>query len=1055
MKNLDNDQDQKNYWLGLEEYSQDPEYLKKVENEFLSSPLKEGDAENSVDRRDFLKLMGASIALTSAGCLRRPVQKIVPYVKRAPELTIGVANYYASSWFDGVTGQGYLVKTREGRPLFVSGNPDFPMNGAGLTPRASASLLSLYDTDRLRVPVRGMQNKERSNSETVGQPLEDMDTKIAEALKAGQVRVLTGHMPSPSTKALLEEFTSAFGGQHVQWNPVTFESLKEAQKQSYGSSVVPRYRFDLAKVIVSVDCDFLGTYLSPAEFAKLFASRRNPDAEKGVSRFVAFESQRSITGMNADDRFRIKPSQQITAVMGLAHELVVKQKKSGLGGGSEVLGKFANAAAELGIDSKVFSQLASQLWDARGESLVIAGGVQAESAEGVQLQIAVNYLNSLLENDGKTIDHSVSPFLGLDGSYQDLKKLIEEMNAGKVQTLIIDGSINPSFQLPEAYGFKKALQKVKTIVSLSNYIDETSLSADYIIPEGMAFENWNDYEFQKGLLSIQQPTIQPMFGSRSLGDSLIAWMKKADKGGAGKSADNFYAYLKNRWMGTLAGAQGNLAAGAGEDRWVSLLHEGFYTASNREGTGSSRGFNVSALSSVHPQKSSEIELSLYMTAGVGDGSMANNAWIQEMPDPVTKIVWDNYLEVSPAYAEKNKLKDGSMVKLTVAEKSVEVPVHVLPGQHDQVVSLALGYGRKAKTLKVGHNLGQDAYLLAQMAASGAVIFTGLPAKVEKVAGKYRLANTQGHHSMEGRELVLETRVSDYAKDKTAGKHIHKFMEDIWTPRTYKGHKWAMAIDLSTCIGCSTCVVACQSENNIPVVGKKYVLEGREMHWIRIDRYWAGTAENPDAVMQPVMCQQCENAPCERVCPVQATTHTDEGLNDMVYNRCVGTRYCSNNCPYKVRRFNWFNFTGHFEDKKDTTHMALNPDVTVRSRGVMEKCTFCVQRIQEGKGVAKNEGRELKDGEIKTACQSVCPTNAIIFGDLADPKSAVSLHFKKERRYMLLEEQNTRARVNYLAKVRNTDRALLSKKAHGHEEQTTHDEPKHGNLNSQQGAGEQV
>ncbi len=1032
---MDKDKDQ--YWLGLEQLNKDPEFLKAAENEFMSSPLQEEGGESKVDRRDFMKLMGASIALTSAGCLERPVQKIIPYNKRPEEIVPGVANYYASSYFDGIQGTSIRVKTREGRPIFIGSHKDGnPLNGNGLTARVSAAVLDLYDPDRLRKPVRNLNNPERTNRETVGVSWDDLDAKVSEQLKKGSVRLLTGHLPSPSTMDLIGRFQRAFGARHIVWSPNSVESLRDSQRESYGDSVVPNYRFDRAHYIVAIDCDFLGTYLSPAQFTHGFVQNRNPDGE--MSRFVAFESMTTLTGMNADDRYRIKPSQQIDLVYALAHEIVTKHGTGGVSVSSATkssLETYKAAIKDMAFDASVIEKTAAELWQNRGKSIVITGGPAIERGDAKLLHNAVNFLNSILGNDGSTIDYDQTNFLGLNSSAKDLKNLIDDMEAGKVETLIIDSSVNPGLNLPDSAKFRAALSKVSMTVATSNYMDETGGLADYIAPAGHAMENWNDWEFQSGVYNLQQPTIRPMFETRSMQDSLMAWLKKAGRGGS--LPENFHDFIKSRYMGEIRSRRGNLEGSLPEDRWVSFLHNGYYMPTNKtERKSRGRSFRTAALNFRNRPKVEGIELVLFADSKVGFGETANNAWLQELPDPVTKIVWDNYVCVSPAFAKEHSIKDGDMLAVMMAEIKVELPAHVLPGMHDDVMAIALGYGRKVRSLKVGYDIGFDARNLTVYTGSGSVIYSGVNVSFTKLNKTYALANTQGHHSMEGRQIVVEAPLEGYKKDKNAGIHRHKFTEDIWTPFEYTGHKWAMAVDLNSCVGCSACMVACQSENNIPIVGKKYIMRGREMSWIRIDRYWSGDPSSPDAVMQPVMCQHCENAPCERVCPVLATVHTDEGLNAMSYNRCVGTRYCSNNCPYKVRRFNWYNYIDQFNDKNDTTHMALNPDVTVRSRGVMEKCTFCVQRIKEAKNTAKDENRLLKDGDIKVACEDACPSGGIVFGDIADPDSRVSKLWKEQRAYMLLEEQQTKARVRYLAKVRNGEREMK-----GH-----HGDDHHGEMN---------
>jgi molybdopterin-containing oxidoreductase family iron-sulfur binding subunit len=991
------------YWLNLDHYYQDPEFMKKAEQEFESSPLKEGDGEDGFARRDFLKLMGASIALTATGCIRRPVQKIVPYAQQPEEITLGVANYYTSTYFDGSEALGLLVKTREGRPIKIEGNPKFPLNAGGTTVRAQASILSLYDPERLRGPRKNIFNEKKTNKDTIDANWDDMDGKIAAQLKKGGVVVLTGAIASPSTRSIINEFKSAFNARHVVWEPLSHEDVREGQKASYGDDVVPFYRFDKAKMIVSIDADFLGSWLNTTAFNKQFADgRRNPEK---MSRLVVFDSNYSLTGANADIRYKIKPSQQLAVVMGIIAEL----SKSGRGGAA---GKNAeNFTSQFAFPAEALKKVADDLWANRGQSLVVAGGLQTATEQARELQIAVNYLNSILDNDGKTIE-AKNAMVGLEGSSEDLLKLVADMKKGGVKTLIIHRT-NPLYALPASVGFADALKNVEMVVSTSSHMDEVANMSHYVIPDSHNYESWGDAEFTKGLYALQQPTIRAMYDTRSFQLSLMTWAFVAKQGPKRLLAyETYYDYLKNFWKEEIFPKHGK--GGNFEDFWMKALQDGFV---GEMSSGGGRNFKNDAFSSIRPRPvATGYELVLYPTVQFGDGFNNNISWLHELPDPVTKIVWDNYVSVSLATANKLNLKEGTLAEVTVNGVTLELPTHIQPGLHDDVMAVAVGYGR-THSGKVANGIGKNAYLFAT-AKDNKIVYSGQPVTVKNTGTSYNLACTAGNWSMEGRQIVAEATQKDYLKNKGAGIHRHHTWS-IWPGHKYNSNRWAMAVDHNVCTGCSACVVACQSENNIPVVGKKYVLQGREMHWLRIDRYYAGNPENPEAVFNPVMCQHCENAPCETVCPVLATVHTDDGLNAMVYNRCVGTRYCSNNCPYKVRRFNWFSYAATNQEKP--LHMALNPEVTVRSRGVMEKCTFCVQRIKEGRIKAKLEQRPIKDGDIKTACQTACPTSAIVFGDMNDPESQVSQWFKNERAYALLEEWHAAPSVRYMSKIRNNDK----------------------------------
>lgn len=1012
------------YWQSLEEYNKDPEFAQALEAEFQSSPLREGsEKEEGWARREFLKLMGASMAMASAGCIRRPAEKIVPYNKQPEEVTLGVDNHYTSTWFDGSEGFGLLVRTREGRPLKVEGNPEHPLNKGGLSARANAHILSLYDPERLKGPKKLIQNKDKTNFEMVDAKYEEADKEVVDALNKGGVAVLTGHLNGPSLNAVVGDFCQAFGATHYVWEPLSVEDIRKGQKASYGEESVPFYRFDQAKVIVSIDADFLGTWMMPTTYARQFSEgRRDP---KNMSKLVAFDSGYSLTGANADVRVRIKPSQQVDVVMGLAHEIIVKKgatKYAGNGAVKEALAPFAGVVSKLKLEPAVFEKLAEDLIKNKGKSLVVAGGLMAQTENSESLQIAVNFLNSALENDGETVVAS-SGLLDLAGSHASLETLADGVASGKVKTVIIHNA-NPLYSFAAAEELSKKLKGADLIITTADRVDETSKIANFVFPDHHVMETWGDSEFVKGVVTLQQPTIRPMYDTRSFMGSLMTWAYMAKKGSKRlKDIETSYDFIREVWKTEVHSKLGS--GKAFEAFWDEALQKGVVGAKEIGANGLARGFKSEALSNVKASaQDAEFELVMYPKIAVRDGRLANVAWLHEMPDPITKVCWDNYAMVSIHTAEKMNLKLGDVVELTVGGQKMKLPAYVQPGLHEQVVAVAVGYGRTAAG-KVGNKVGVNVYPLAQKTKSG-YAFSGLKTLVQKTSERVKLAQTQTHHSMEGRQIVIEATLKQYQKDPGAGIHKHSIFS-IWGGHQYNGHKWAMAVDLNTCTGCSACIVACQSENNIHVVGKRYVIEGREMHWMRVDRYFVGDPANAETVFQPVMCQQCDNAPCETVCPVLATVHTSEGLNDMVYNRCVGTRYCANNCPYKVRRFNWFNFAKNIEKPM---HMALNPDVTVRPRGVMEKCTFCVHRIKATKIQAKIDGTKLKDGDIQTACQQSCPTNAIIFGDMNDENSAVGKIFRKEKRsYALLEEFHAAPSVRYLTKIRNNDKETRFEGAH--------------------------
>ena len=1001
--------DQKQYWLSLEDYKNSPAVQESIKKEFLSFlPTQE---EMSSSRRDFLQIMGAGLALAGTSCMRRPTEKLVPYVNRPVDIIPGEANYYASSYYDGSEGFSTLIKTREGRPIKIEGNESAELlNGQGLSPRACSYILSLYDPERLKGPQENLFNKERTNKETVSSAFEKLDQAVVEELKKGDTALLTNRIPSPSTQKLFKVFRSVFKAKHYVWEPLSREGLVSAQRQSYGQAMVPSYNISKAEFILALNCDFLGTYLSPTEFQRQFAKTRKPDSQ--MSRLVALESLMTLTGSNADERHRIEDKDNLTALMALTDQLIKQAAFSAPTRLKQLVKSYQPAFNELNIPVQKWEEWAGQLIQNKGKSLILFGGLKGEDSESAH--ILVNFLNSALKNDGRTVNYSqYYPYEY--GSYSQMERLIEALNEGEVKRLVIHG-LNPVYSYPDKEKFLSALRKADLVIYTGDRIDETGSYADYIVPDSHPLEKWSDWEFKKDVFTIQQPAIRPLYNTRAFEDNLISWIKLASSSQI--SAHNFYEFIKQNWE-----KSNRLSS------WNNFLKTGVYGSNKLKNSGS-RSFRSTALNSIdkyQPSTKQKYSLRLYETSALKQGDLSNTAWLMEFPDPVTKICWENYLCVSPQTAIQEKLKEGEVLWIQAGDQKLKAPVHIQPGQADYTLALAVGYGR-TKAGFVGNNKGVNAYPLAQ---SGH--FVNIPVKIKKTNQFIPLANVQGHHSMEGRDIILETTLEEFKQDPSSGLSHHHKVPSMWPKHKYKGHKWGMSIDLNSCNGCGTCMVACQSENNIPTVGKNYVLQGREMHWIRVDRYYKGDPSLPEAVHQPIVCMHCDNAPCETVCPVLATVHSSEGTNDMIYNRCVGTRYCSNNCPYKVRRFNWFDYT----KMEEPLNLVLNPDVTVRHRGVMEKCSFCVQKIQEGKARAKKENRELKDGDVKTACQLACPAEAITFGDLNDSESKVSQLFHAKNSYALLDDMlNTKPAVKYRTKIRNK-KPSEKQKDHYKKESTHH------------------
>lgn len=943
--------------------------------------------EKTTSRRNFLKLMGFSITAASvvASC-KRPVQKAIPYLIKPEEVTPGNALYYASTYFDGTEYGSILVKTRDGRPIKIEGNKLSGISAGKTSAKIQASVLSLYDDARYKGPmIAGVE----SGWEKVD--AEIMNKLAAIRKKGGKIVLLTGTIISPSTIKAIELFKESYPGTSwIQYDPVSYSGMLIANKKSFGVQQIPSYHFDKADLIVGFSADFLGTWLAPVPFTIDYSKNRKLDnGRRKMSKHIQFESVLTVTGSSADKRIPVKPSEE-KIILGNIYNLLAKK---------------AGVPQVKAPKSKVdVHTLVEELEMHKGKSLVVSGANDAET------QLLVNKINYLLENYGKTIDLNIPLNIrkGLDG---DMKNLITEIESGKVDGIIFYNA-NPLYNYTEKDRFENSLEKVSLQVSLSTSPDETSLMVDYNCPDHHYLESWNDAEPLKGSFSLAQPVTHPLFDTRQAQDSLLKW--------AGSNL-TFHGLLQQTWEEQIFKFQNEISSS--KEFWVRSLQDGVFTAS-LSGSDNNREWIFNDEFSEIKLAVDDLELVLYETVALGDGKNANNPWLQEIPDPISKACWDNYLNVSPAFAEKNGLLNEDVVEIA----SLKVPVFIQPGQAEGTVSLALGYGRD-NTGKVANNVGVNAWpLVALKGDFRKYSINGV--KISKTGRKYALALTQTHHSMEGRPIVRETSLKEYLENPASGNESHEEAErnkvSLYKDVKFDGHHWGMAIDLNSCTSCGACIVACQAENNIPVIGKEQVRKRRIMHWIRIDRYYSDDPEQPMVLNQPVMCQQCDNAPCENVCPVSATTHSNEGLNQVAYNRCIGTKYCINNCPYRVRRFNWYKYVENdkfdYNQNSDLGRLVLNPDVVVRERGVVEKCTFCVQRIQDKKLNAKLENRPLKDGEIEPACVQTCPSEALVFGDLNDPNSKVSRLFKSERNYHLLEDLHTLPSVGYLTKVRNVEKA---------------------------------
>ena len=1023
----------KKYWQSFGELNNSEAYEKSISNEFkeelpFESADKKGLSTSPASRRDFLKYLGFSTAaaIAAASCETK-VRKAIPYVNKPQDMIPGVADYYATTYVSGGESIPVVAKVRDGRPIKLEGNTLSTFSKGGTSARLQASVLDLYDTARLRQP---MANGSGASYETI-----DRDIKGALAgLGAGQLVLLTSTITSPSTKQVIAEFLAKYpNGKHVTFDAVSYSGILLANEATFGKRAIPSYNFDNAQTIVSLGADFLCTWLSPVEFQHGYSKNRKVNAKKtDMSKHYQFESMMSTTGSSADERFTHRPTEAgivaaalLTAVNGQEPTGVSDKLKEGI------------------------KKAAKDLVANKGKALVVSG------SNNTQVQIIVNAINDAIGAYGSTINWN-APILMHQGVDSEMVALVQDMEASRVGALLIYGA-NPSYEYFDAERFNKGLKTVKLSVSFNDRKDETTQLCKYAVPAPHFLESWGDAEPKAGYVSLIQPTINPLFDTRPFEQSLLKW--------AGNTTA-WDVYLKNYWIAKLGS----------QTTFDKALQDGVIETPATEAGAAFNGAAVAqAISAANAmKKTGEFEVVIYQKVGVGDGKQANNPWLLELPDPITRVSWDNYAVISPSLAKKFDIDLGDrrsadkyevnvekpVIKVKVRGKAVELPIIVIPGTQENTIAIAIGYGRdkgvgRAVMAMDGTTLGANAYPF--LSFNGSTIEWSAPAEMEATGKVYKIAQGQTHNSYEGRHGVIrEITLEEYKKDPFVIRNeraaemkpyggIEKYDEaTIYPVYDRPGIKWGMSIDLNSCFGCGACVVACHIENNVPIVGKHEVMRYHDMHWLRIDRYFSGNpddAESIQTVFQPMLCQHCDNAPCENVCPVAATHHSSEGLNMMAYNRCIGTRYCANNCPYKVRRFNWADYTGadSFANNQqplvdegklddvvlmmndDLTRMVLNPDVTVRSRGVMEKCSFCVQRAQAGKLEAKKQNRTLEDRDFQTACQQACSADAIVFGNANNSQSAIAkTRVENDNRiYFALEDIHTMPNVNYLAKVRNT------------------------------------
>lgn len=1069
-------------WVGVDQLTNDSAFQKATTEEFKELPIVDDLADNDTldqgsSRRDFLKYLGFGLgaATLAAGC-DIPVKNALPYVVKPDTIVPGVATYFASTFVQGGDFVPVLVKTREGRPIKVEGNSLSSITQGGTSARAQASVLSLYDTSRIDGPY-AVKDEEYSNNTRLS--WEKLDEEVGGKLSAdSRIRIVGNTIMSPTTKKAVAEFQQSFpNAELVMYDPISSSALLEANEECFGEAVVPDFHFDKADVIVSFDADFLGTWISPVEYAAQYAKNRRINKIEGakMSHHVQVESHMTLTGSNADNRILVKPSQVGAAIVALYNEVAA------LTGGAKV-----NGPQLPGEMAAKFKRLAQELADNRGASLVVSG------SNNIGEQVLINGINAMLDNYGSTIDFA-NASMQRQGMDKNIQGLLRQMNAGQVDAVFFLDGANPAFDIPNAEQFATALKKVGTKVYMGTVPNETAMLCDYLAPAHHYLESWGDVEAKRGHYTLVQPTIAPLFDTRMAEETLLRWAGSETLDT--EAEQPYFEYLKAHWEEVIFPTQSKFATF--QAFWDSALHDGVFENPQPMRTEYAFGGNVtSAAAKVRKPQNSELELSFFETVNMGAGQYASNPWLLEMPDPVTRTTWGNHLAVPVKWEGGNQFTsfkdlngrelygEADIVDVSANGVTQEVPAIRQFGQMEGTVALAIGFGRTVtgKMGKaLGNRVGANVFPMLTIDGNGNTQYYATDAAVsEKKATENEFACVQYHHTMgvtgtdpktdeeinvdektvmtlgEGyqggltnRSIIYQANIRELeelkhhidekrAEAQELNEHTlypyEEYKEDVYE----QGHHWGMHIDLNACIGCGACQVACIAENNVPIVGKKEVARHHEMTWLRIDRYYYGDYENPNVVYQPMMCQHCDNAPCENVCPVAATNHSSEGLNQMTYNRCIGTRYCANNCPYKVRRFNWLDYTTADifpanevdvanEDipfgADNLTRMVLNPDVTVRSRGVIEKCSFCVQRIQEGKLTAKREGRALRDNDVKTACQTACPTGAIVFGDQNNKEGMLAERMENPLNYLVLEEVNTQTAVNYTAKVNNRSEEL--------------------------------
>ena len=982
-------------WRSLDEVARTPEFQDYLHREF---PSHASEWLDPVGRRRFLKLMSASMALAGVtACTVQPQELIVPYVRQPEEEIPGKPLFFATAMTLGGVAQGLLVESHEGRPTKIEGNPDHPANQGATDVFAQGSLLTLYDPDRSQTIL---QNGEiRPWSSVIAAVRGGLSSQAA--TKGAGLRILTETVASPTLASQIQQVLTQYpGAKWIQWDPINRDHARAGARAAFGQYVAPLYDLTRADVILSLDADFLAADgPENLHYMRQFASRRRvEDNADNLNRLYVVESNHTLTGGKADHRLPLKSSH----IEAFARAVAAGAGVSGFSG-------TAPAGSEPFVDA-----VAKDLAAHRGRAVVIVGDAQPPSVHAL-----AHAMNAAL---GAPVTYLPPAEIVPSDQNAALRELVGEIHASQVQMLLILGESNPVLSAPADFKFDETIQKVRLRIHSGLFFDETARLCQWHVPAAHFLEAWSDARTIDGTVSIVQPLIQPLYGGKSAHEIVATLSERPERNG--------YDIVREYWSAFAAagrsGETGSPATPAGgsppeaefERAWRKWLHDGVIAGSAAPASTTPLAPDVATrLTASTPVDG--IEINFRRDPTIYDGRFGNNGWLQELPKPMSKLTWDNAALLAPATAAVHELHNGDIISIKSGNLApVEVPVWIIPGHAADAITVFVGYGR-TNAGRIGNGAGFDVYRLRESATPFIA-----PAQITRTGDHYELAATQDHWSIEGRNILRSATLDEFKKNPAFVKEMEHVKLDkkisLYPDKEYRGQQWGMAIDLNTCTGCTACVLACVAENNIPVVGKAQVARNREMHWLRIDRYFAGPADSPDTYYQPMPCQQCENAPCEVVCPVAATVHSSEGLNDMVYNRCVGTRYCSNNCPWKVRRFNFLLFqdwnTPQFK-------LQRNPDVTVRSRGVMEKCTYCVQRINAARIQAKREDRPIRDGEILTACQAVCPTDAIVFGDINDPNSRVARLKASPRNYTTLEDLNTRPRTTYLAAVKNPNPAL--------------------------------